>query len=140
MIQIGLDTSVIIGLLDPGDVWHAQAKALYQSLMNRQVNAVVADCVLAEALSTLTRRIYEKRRGSDLDDLIRRLLSVPVLYDDIVSLVRSSRGELNFNDALIALAYQGYGINFIASFDHDFDRIPWLQRLAQPNDLSADVE
>ena len=32
MIQIGIDTSVLIGLLDPKDKWHATAVQLYQSL------------------------------------------------------------------------------------------------------------
>lgn len=33
MIQIGIDTSVLIGLLDPKDIWHQQAMALKQALI-----------------------------------------------------------------------------------------------------------
>ena len=148
MIRIGIDTSVLIGLLDPKDVWHEPAIALKQALKAHSADVAVFDCVLAEAISTMARRIHEQRRTADLDRLVARLLAdyptedilwilpdVPVLYAEIVELVRSSRGELNFNDALIALSCRHRGIPLIASFDRDFDRLSWLQRIAQPNDL-----
>ncbi len=46
-----------------------------------------------------------------------------------------SIGALNFNDALIALACRERGIPSIASFDADFDQVPWLRRLARPEDV-----
>lgn len=39
---------------------------------------------------------------------------------------------LNFHDALIALACREREIPVIASFDPDFDLIPWLSRLTSP--------
>jgi predicted nucleic acid-binding protein len=61
---------------------------------------------------------------------------VPRLFNEIVDLVRSSSGELNFNDALIALSCYEREITAVASFDADFDRVPWLMRLARPEDVS----
>jgi predicted nucleic acid-binding protein len=149
MIRIGIDTSVLIGLLDPKDVWHEPATALKQALKAHGADVAVFDCVLAEAISTMARRIHEQRRTADLDRLVTRLLTdyptedilwvlpdVPVLYTEIVELVRSSHGELNFNDALIALSCHHRGIPLIASFDRDFDQLSWLRRVAQPDDLS----
>jgi len=149
MIQIGIDTSVLIGLLDPKDVWHEPATALKQALKAHGADVAVFDCVLAEAISTMARRIHEQRRTADLDRLVTRILTnyptedilwvlpdVPVLYTEIVELVRSSHGELNFNDALIALSCHHRGIPLIASFDRDFDQLSWLRRVAQPDDLS----
>jgi predicted nucleic acid-binding protein len=148
MTEVGIDTSVLIGLLDPEDVWHRPAVALKQALQAQRADVAVFDCVLAEAISTMARRIHEQRRTADLDRLLVRILAdypadgilwvlpdVPVLYTEIVALVRSSHGELNFNDALIALSCQHRGIPLIASFDRDFDRVAWLQRVAQPDDL-----
>jgi predicted nucleic acid-binding protein len=148
MTRIGIDTSVLIGLLDPKDVWHKPAIALKQALKAHGADVAVFDCVLAEAISTMARRIHEQRRTADLDRLVARLLTdyptedilwilpdVPVLYAEIVELVRSSCGELNFNDALIALSCRHRGIPLIASFDRDFDQLSWLQRVAQPDDL-----
>jgi predicted nucleic acid-binding protein len=147
-MRIAIDTSLLIGLLDPKDLWHNQASAIKQALQTRGADVAVLDCVLSEALSTLARRIYEKRRTADLDRLISCILTdypvgdilwvlpdVPILYVEIIELLRSSGGELNFNDALIALSCRYRGIPLIASFDRDFDRVPWLKRVAQPNDL-----
>jgi len=51
--------------------------------------------------------------------------------------VRSSRGQPNFNDALIALSCRSRGIALLATFDRDFDQVSWLKRVAQPDDLMA---
>jgi predicted nucleic acid-binding protein len=53
----------------------------------------------------------------------------PRLYTQILALIESSSGELNFNDALIALACRERNISVLASFDADFDSIEWLQRI-----------
>jgi predicted nucleic acid-binding protein len=148
MTRVGIDTSVLIGLLDPRDVWHGPAVMLKQALKAHQAEVTVFDCVLAEAVSTMARRIYEQRRSTDLDLLLTRirddypidgilwvLPDVPVLYHDILDLVRSSRGALNFNDALIALSCHLRDIPLVASFDRDFDDVDWLKRVAQPGDL-----
>jgi predicted nucleic acid-binding protein len=149
MMRIGIDTSVLIGLLDPKDVWHERATALKEALKAREAHLAVFDCVLAEAVSTMARRIHEQRRSSDLDQLMTRIVvdyppddilwvlpDVPVLYTEIIELVRTSRGELNFHDALIALSCHHREIPFLASFDRDFDQLAWLQRVAQPEDLA----
>ena len=148
MIQIGIDTSVLIGLLDPRDVWHKPAIALKQALIGQAAIIAVFDCVLAEAISTMARRIHEQRRTSDLEQLLERIVSdrpiddilwvlpdVPVLYPEILDLVRATGGALNFNGALIALSCRHREIPLIASFDRDFDQVEWLQRVAQPDDL-----
>jgi predicted nucleic acid-binding protein len=148
MIQIGIDTSVLIGLLDPADIWHPMAMALKEALIAHDASIAVFDCVLAEAVSTMARRIHEQRRVDDLDRLLGHMLSdypaddvvwvlpdVPLLYAEIIELVRASGGALNFNDALIALSCRQREIPLLASFDRDFDRLDWLGRVAQPDDL-----
>lgn len=136
MIEAGIDTSVLIALLDPKDVWHGAALKLKAALQAQHAAVAVFDCVLAEAVSTMARRIHEQRREADLDGLLARVLDnyppdeilwvlpdVPKLYTEIIKLVGSSGGELNFNDALIALACRYRGLSYIASFDRDFDRV-----------------
>ncbi|MBA3531598.1 MAG: type II toxin-antitoxin system VapC family toxin [Ardenticatenales bacterium] len=147
-MQISIDTSVLIGLLDRADLWHSAATALQSALIVREAEVVLFDCVLAEAVSTLARRVHEKRRTTDLDAILHSLQTqypleavawlfpdVPRLYSAIIDLVRRSQGELNFNDALIALACRERAIPYLASFDRDFDQVDWLIRVAQPDDL-----
>ena len=55
----------------------------------------------------------------------------------MLNLIRTSSGELNFNDALIALACRERGISTIASFDPDFDQVSWLKRVVMPSDVSV---
>jgi predicted nucleic acid-binding protein len=95
------------------------------------------------------RRLREKMLSAEVEALLDRLSEqvpwstitwilpgVPQLYSEVIALIRSSSGALNFNDALVALACRDRGIPAITSFDSDFDRIPWLRRLAQPEDLA----
>lgn len=147
-IAIGLDTSFVIGLLDERDIWHVPASQVYAEILARSAQIMVFDCVLAESVSTSARRVHEKRCTVDWKSLFERVRvkfptksiswlypEVPAVYDQVVMLVEQTAGELNFNDALIALACQQRGIKFLVSFDADFDRIEWLKRIAQPADL-----
>lgn len=148
MTKIGVDTSVLVGLFDTKDVWHEQAVALHTVLQSGNLEAVYFDCAIAEAISTLARRLHEKRRDAEFPVLLDQMQAqfpadvitwilpdVPFLYDEVVNLVRSSTGELNFNDALMALACRERDIPALASFDGDFDMISWLMRLASPEDV-----
>lgn len=63
------------------------------------------------------------------------LPDVPRLYPKVLNLIRSSSGRLGFNAAVIALACRERGIPAIGGFDADFDQVPWLHRLARPEDV-----
>jgi len=106
--------------------------------------------VISESVSVAVRRLYEKNRADEIEPLLNRLETefttdaitwilpdVPRLYPKIITLMKNSGGELNFHDALIALACQERGIPAIASFDADFDQLPWLRRFAIPADLAV---
>jgi len=147
---IGIDTSVIVGLLDSKDHWHSAAISLQEALSAAGLELVYFDCVLAEAVSTVTRRLREKRREGELPALLDRLSATfpeetltwilpdaPRLYGQVMDQIRSSEGEPNFNDSLIALACRERQVTTLASFDQDFDRISWLRRIATPEDAKA---
>lgn len=146
--RIALDTSFVAGLIDDKDLWHAAAHALRPVIDTADYQMFVFDCVMTEAVSVLARRTHEKRRTTQLSSLLTYLRTefptrsivwlypdLPKLYDEVVALVEQSGGELNFNDALIALACRDRNIPYLASFDADFDQIAWLKRLARPDQL-----
>ena len=148
-MEVVIDSSVLVGLLVPNDLWHAQAVALWEEIKTDGHVGLFFDCVAAEAISAAARRLHEKGRTADVKALLERLnVQVPVktltwilpdvprLYLAVLDLIRSSSGELNFNDALIALACRERDIHTIASFDADFDQVPWLHRLARPEDVA----
>lgn len=150
---IAIDTSVLIGMLDTRDVWHSAALQVQGALLTAQLAPVYFDCVLAEAVSTLIWRLREQRREQEIPGFLDRLEAelppeattwlcpdVPRLYRHIMALIRSSAGELHFNDGLIALACRERQIRLLASFDRDFDRISWLIRVATRADVVAAQE
>jgi predicted nucleic acid-binding protein len=94
--------------------------------------------------------LREKGRAGDVSALLNRLNKrvprgsltwilpdVPDFYAQALDMMRGSSGELNFNDALIALACRERQIPAIASFDGDFDKVDWLRRIAGPQDIPA---
>ena len=147
-MEIVVDSSVLVGMLVPNDVWHERTVELWAVIEANGHQAIVLDCVVAEAISVAVRRLREKGFVAKVQSLLDGLDTyVPYdmitwiladtrrLYSQILGLVRSSSGELNFHDALIALACRERNIPAIASFDADFDQVPWLQRIARPEDI-----
>ncbi len=148
--EIAIDSSLLVGLIYADDNWHSRAVTLWNAIEATDYLSTFFDCVAAEAISAATRRLHEKKRLSEVENLFEQLNSyvsaetmtwilpdVPRLYPEIINLMQSSSGALNFNDALIALACREREIPAIASFDTDFDQIEWLHRLALPKDVTA---
>jgi predicted nucleic acid-binding protein len=151
--QVLIDTNVLIALVDARDTWHASAQALREALKTKAVSLVYCDSVVNEAIGVLARRAQEQRRVDQFSGLVNALLhQVPKeaivwlssetqrLYDQVIELVRSTSGDLNFHDALIALGYQWLAIEVIASFDRDFDQVAWLTRVGTPEAVMAVFE
>jgi predicted nucleic acid-binding protein len=149
-VEVVIDSSVLVGLLVPNDLWHSQAVALWEAIKAAGHVGLFLDCVAAESVSVATRRLQEKGRLADVQPLLDRLNvqvpseaitwvlpDVPHLYPEVLDLIRSSSGALNFHDALIALACRERSIPAIASFDADFDQVAWLRRLARPEDVTV---
>jgi len=150
VIRVAVDSSVLVASLNVRDSLHEQALILEEALAVPVVQLTFFDCVVAESISVLTRRLHEKGRHGDLGDLLDDLAErVPVdeitwvlpdvreFYNDVIGLIRASSGALNFNDALIALNCQRRGIYALASFDADFDRVQWLKRLTAPGEVTS---
>lgn len=148
-MRVAVDTSVLVALFVPDDTWRSQAASLVNNLRRNQASIIYFDCVIAEALSTAVRRLHERRQSERIPVVIQRFRhELPVaavtwvlpdterLYEPILALVEQSNGILNFHDALIALACRERDIPSIASFDPDFDTIPWLTRLSSHDKFS----
>jgi predicted nucleic acid-binding protein len=147
--EIAIDSSLLVALIYPEDNWHSKALTLWTAIKKAGYTTIFFDCVAAEALSAALRRLQEKKRLSEVETLFNQLNfhvspdkmtwilpDVPRLYSEIIQLMQSSGGALNFNDALIALACRERQIPAIASFDTDFDQIDWLHRFASPEDIN----
>jgi predicted nucleic acid-binding protein len=148
--QALVDTNVLVALVDTRDTWHASAQALRAALKTTATSLVYCDTVLNETISVLARRAHEQRRADQFAGLVHTLLrEVPTdsivwlssetqrLYDQVIELVQSTSGDLNFHDALIALGCRLLGLEVIVSFDRDFDQVAWLTRVDTPEAVMA---
>lgn len=149
-IKVVVDSNILVGLLNPSDHWHNHSIIFHDALQVTALQLLYFDCVVAEAVSVTMRRLFEKERTDDVEQFFNQLNAqipkeditwilpeVKDLYADVLALMRSTSGELNFHDALIAIVCREQQIPFIASYDRDFDQIPWLKRIATPADLTA---
>jgi len=146
--QLSIDTNVLVALVDGKDKWHQHATAIGKAAKEAGAEIVYFDCVINETVGVLARRLREQRRANQFASLLSmlqdRLPETAItwisqdtrrLYREILGVVGSHMGELNFHDALIALACRDLGIQCIASFDRDFDHVGWLTRVEDPDDL-----
>jgi hypothetical protein len=64
-MPIALDTSVLIGLLDSQGVCHTAAVSIQWAIIAARPELVDFNCVLADAISTISRRLWEKHRETE---------------------------------------------------------------------------
>lgn len=135
MTEVILDTNYVVALLDAKDVWHTKAATIQDKLVETEAAVVYLDCVMDEVISVLARRHAERGRAHEFSGVLNRIETlvpperitwiypiVKQLYAKVLPLVRKSRGELNFHDALIVAASDEMGVAAIVSFDADFDK------------------
>ncbi len=147
--ELVIDTNVLVAIVDSQDKFHSAASGLVTLFVAGRVRLYYFDCVMIETVGVLCRRLEERRRSELLSSLLETLdqtvLQTQIswvgrdlvrLYRPVVELVRQTQGQLNFNDALIALVCRERNITTIASFDRDFDQIAWLKRISKPEDLT----
>jgi len=137
-----VDTSFLVALVDARDSLHQKAEEIEKELASFKL--IFTDVVYGETLSVLSRRIKERRKDiSDrkkffqkivkkIDEIIGKdlLYLMPIIKEkffEIKKICLDSGGELNFNDAFLVVGAKEYGIEWIVSFDSDFDK--FLKRL-----------
>lgn len=147
--KVIIDSSVLVGLLNQFDLHAQRAVDLFNAIKATSVMPAYLDCVVIESISVISRRLREKKRSQHLnqffanlpayippDEIVWVLPQLRSMYDEVLELMEQTNGELNFHDALIALICKQENIKYIASFDTDFDQIPWLTRWSTPADLA----
>lgn len=120
-MRIAIDSSVLVALINPRDLWREQAWALHDAMLATGDDLLYFDCVVTESVSAAVRRLHEKGRTDKVEALLDRLNKqvpnetitwilpdAPRLYPDALELIRSS---------------------------DDFDAVSWLRRLARPEDV-----
>jgi predicted nucleic acid-binding protein len=144
MSAVVVDSNFLVALLDERDTWHSRANEVALALPPK-ASRLFFDTVVAESVSVIARRCEEQNRVDAFVGIIAslrkalprsRILSVSSLtqsyYDNILDLMISYSGSLNFNDCLIALFMKKNGLTYLASFDADFDSLSYIKRISSP--------
>lgn len=143
MAEVVLDANIIVGWLDDGDVLAQRAIALLQRLRVEGSRPVLLDICVGEAVSVICRRARERK--SEPPDLTNVLSVIRVVAERgelrfvakeseqlmpmILDVIETTRGVLNFNDALL-VALQRVGlIEEVASFDQGLDKAQGFRRV-----------
>lgn len=72
-MQVAIDSSVLVGLLVPNDLWHTHAVTLWNRVEENGHTGIYFDCVAAEAISVVVRRLCEKGLVAEVDSSLNRV-------------------------------------------------------------------
>jgi len=149
MSDIIVDTNFLVGLLDEKDKWHQRSVELYQNLEAVQIEMIIFDCVANELISVIGKRFEESGREKKFKEFVKEKL-MPLIsrdkivslykwvdewYDEIIKIVTDSSGKFNFHDALIQVGAKKMNLEYIISFDEDFDKATGLMRIKEKRDI-----
>lgn len=144
MADVAIDAKVLVGVLDRHDTLHDSSVALLERLEDEQRKILLLDVCVAEAVSVLCRRATQRKTNPpDLSaalEAIRAWMAQGIqisfvqaeleeLFLEILSLVESHGGTINFNDAFLVLLQRIGRIGELASFDRPLDEIEGFRRL-----------
>ena len=148
MNKVILDSNFLVAFVDRLDTFHNRAKEIADKMAKRNIESVIFDCVVNEAISVICRRLREKGRIRDLERFLETIswfapkeeivwlsTATNIFYDEIIEVIKKTKGELNFHDALIIVGAREMGVYNIISFDEDFDTIRWLKRIGSEKQI-----
>ncbi|MBN1612083.1 MAG: hypothetical protein JW940_35960 [Polyangiaceae bacterium] len=141
MADVVIDADVLVGKLDRNDSLHAEA----QMRLERQGHTpLVLDLLLQEAISVLCRRAIQRR--GDPPDWGRALGTarswvqdgavafmhheIQALFPQILDIVESSAGALNFNDAALVAFQRQTIIGEVATLDGSLANHPGFRTVS----------
>lgn len=141
MSRVVVDANVLVAFVDERDKWHNRSAEIITKAMLEGWKGVIPDLILFEAISVISKRFLEQGRSEDIPDKIDKLLNIFLdqiswsggmiegWFSEIVEIVKKSGGNLNFNDAFIVVFCEKNKIEYVMSFDRDFDGFEFIKRI-----------
>jgi hypothetical protein len=131
--MIFLDSVFIISLLNENERYHENAVELLRLWEDiRFQKKAINNIVLSEILNKLKKINYKNQR----EKIINFLLSIDEIfyvdeedYINAIALMKEYNYTINYNDCLILLTMEKNNIEYIVSFDSDFDKAKNIKRV-----------
>lgn len=142
MARALLDTTVLIAFADTDDAGHDVGEAIVRGV---DVGDLPTGVVPNDALLETLNFVHARKGQAMATDLLDRLIegahfTLPYNpkenYGVGRSLFRRYEG-LSFGDAMLVAYMQSEDLEYIYSFDGDFDAVPGVTRLASPDNPFA---
>lgn len=128
-----LDTNVFLRHLLNDDANHSpRATAFLRRIEQGEVRVQTSDMVVFEIVFTLERTYRQPK--AQIRDKVLALLDLPGIELSRKGLLHSTfdiyvNANISFADAYHAALLQEQGTTEVVSFDRDFDRVPWIERI-----------
>jgi len=136
-----VDTAVLIGMADDDDQHHEAASRIVRGIDRGELPAGrVTNYVVLETLNWIHNRKHHQT-ARDLYDRLSESAGIELVhaaqkdFTRAVELFETYDG-LSFGDATIVAYMHREGIEYLYSFDDDFDAVAEVTRLATPEDPS----
>jgi len=70
MINVLLDTNCFVALLDSSDKWNKTSMEILGELQKFDINLLLTDVVLNEAINVICKRLENKGRSTEMKDFL----------------------------------------------------------------------
>ena len=133
MAELFIDTNVFLRhLTHDHDEFSPKATALFARIERGELNARTAETAIFETVFTLERSYRVAR--ADIREGLLSLIELPGLAISGKQRVRRAfdlyvERNMSFGDAYHVAVMEQLGIEEIASFDRDFDKVPGIRRV-----------
>jgi hypothetical protein len=128
--MIFLDSTYLIGLIIDNDTHHQKATQLKPYLKNER--KIINNTVLVETLNSLKKTNHKLNTKTIINSLLK-LDKIDFLTDqdyfNSLDLFNYYDQSINFSDCTILHTMQENKINTLVSFDSDFDKVKYINRI-----------
>jgi predicted nucleic acid-binding protein len=133
-----LDTNVLFASASARDEYHDEGLAIVRAVDHGELpEAVVTNYVVAETLNLVRKKLGPDTAKEMLDRLIEgahfEVEHAPQADFNAAQALFRRYPELSYVDATIAAYMEREGVDYVYSFDEDFDAVDTITRLETPD-------
>ena len=123
-MRVFVDTSAFLAVLNPEDVNHAQATAMWENLLHREEQLIVTNYVLLETIALAQRRhgisFVQSFQLSAVPVLSIHWVDASVHAVGVATLLAANRRQLSLVDCTSFHTMRQLGIDTVFAFDEHF--------------------
>lgn len=128
--MIFLDTGFIYALLRPSEFHHDAAANIYKNYWDIDSIKVINSVVLSEILNRSVKlNVFAEEIYDSLVDEVMIVYLSENDFKHALELNKYFGNSINYSDCTVLKTMMDLGINKIVSFDNDFDKVNWVQRI-----------